>query len=72
MQISDFTCSRCAASYEVAEAVSAAGGPGRAECSVCGGLLESWQDPKLKAYRLILAPEYRYRHVAKPPSSVVV
>src|ERR1700682_5226331 len=49
--------------------VSAQGSPGRAECVVCGGLLESWQEPRMKAYRLVLAPEHKYPRIPAPPSS---
>jgi hypothetical protein len=68
MKISDFTCISCGSSYQVAEAISVPGRPGQAECGVCGALLESWQEPKMKAYRLVLAPEHKYPRVAVPPS----
>jgi hypothetical protein len=68
MKISDFTCPSCASSYEVAESMSLEGSPGRAECVVCGGLLETWQEPRMKAYRLVLAPEHKYPRVPVPPS----
>jgi hypothetical protein len=67
MKISDFTCVSCGSSYQVAEAISVPGRPGQAECGVCGALLESWQEPKMKAYRLVLAPEHKYPRVAVPP-----
>ena len=67
MKISDFTCSGCGSYYEVAESLSLSGSPGRAECSVCGGLLESWREPRMKAYRLILAPEHKYPRMTAPP-----
>jgi|SRR5882672_6370869 len=70
MKISDATCPFCLASYEVAESISATGSPGRAQCAVCGGHLASWQEPKLRAYRLILAPEHKYLGVPVPPSPV--
>ncbi len=72
MKISDFTCPSCASSYEVAESISAEGSPGRALCTVCGGVLESWQEPKLRVYRLVLAPELKYPHVPAPPSPMPV
>jgi hypothetical protein len=50
--------------------MSAQGSPGRAECVVCGGLLESWQEPKMKAYRLVLAPEHKYPRIPAPPSPI--
>src|SRR5665647_230651 len=68
MKISDFTCPSCASVYEVAESLSAGGSPGRAECTVCGKLLESWQAPKLRAYRLVMSLEHKYRHCPAPPS----
>ena len=67
MRISDFTCASCASSYEVAESMSAAGSPGRAECAVCGRLLEAWQDPKLKAYRLVFPFDHKYKTTAASP-----
>ena len=67
MKISDFNCATCGSSYQVAESISAQGSPGRAECSVCGALLESWDQPRMKAYRLVLAPEHKYPRVKAPP-----
>ncbi len=67
MKISDVTCAFGASVYEVAESISAAGSPGRSECSVCGKLLESWQEPKLRVYRLVMPLEDRYKSVPAPP-----
>jgi uncharacterized Zn finger protein len=63
----DVDCPSCAASYEVAEAVSVKGSPGQARCSACGGLLASWDEPKLIAYRLMLSPRHKYLRVPLPP-----
>jgi hypothetical protein len=68
MRISDLSCPSCGSAYEMAESTSAEGSPGHAECSVCGGLLDSWQAPRLRAYRLVLSPERKYRHIVAPPS----
>jgi hypothetical protein len=68
MKISDFTCLSCGSIYEVAESVSAEGGAGQAECAVCGGLLQSWPDRKMRAYRLVLSAEHKYPRVPAPPS----
>ncbi|MGB6400239.1 MAG: zinc-ribbon domain-containing protein [Bradyrhizobium sp.] len=68
MKMSDVTCPSCAASYELAESMSAKGNPGRATCSVCGGVLASWPEPRLRAYRLVLPPEHKYPSVPVPPS----
>jgi hypothetical protein len=70
MKISDLTCSSCSSVYEVAESSSLIGRPGRADCAICGQLLESWQDGKLKAFRLVLPPEHKYRPVTVPPSPI--
>jgi hypothetical protein len=70
MKMSDITCPSCLASYEVAESTSAEGSPGRAQCRICGGLLASWQEPKLRAYRLVLPPQQKYSNVPVPPSPV--
>jgi hypothetical protein len=67
MRISDLSCPSCGSAYEMAESTSAEGSPGRAECSVCGGLLDSWQAPSLRAYRLVLSPERKYRYIVAPP-----
>jgi len=67
MKISDITCPACQASYEVAESISVRGNPGRAKCAVCGALIESWEEPKLRAYRLVLPPTTDYP-LAAPPS----
>ncbi|CAN7583413.1 hypothetical protein LJR220_005348 [Bradyrhizobium sp. LjRoot220] len=72
MRISDFTCPCCGSAYEVAESSLPIGGPGRVECTVCGQLLDNWQDPKLRAYRLVLSSEHKYRHIAAPPSPIRV
>src|ERR1019366_5596419 len=68
MRISDFTCAACASVYEVAESLSAEGRPGRDKCVVCGKVLESWQEPKLRAYRLVMPLEYKYKPMPAPPS----
>jgi len=44
-----FTCAFCVSVYEVAESSSAPGNPGGPKCVVCGKLLESWQNLRLKA-----------------------
>lgn len=67
MKISDIECPTCLASYEVAESLSAKGSPGSFRCSACDGLLASWKEPKLRAYRLILPPAYKYPYVPVPP-----
>jgi hypothetical protein len=68
MKISDFTCPFGGSSYEVAESMSVGGSPGRVECTVCGHFMESWQEPRLRAYRLVLSPELKYPRVPAPPS----
>jgi hypothetical protein len=68
MRISDLTCPSCGASYQAAEATSVLGWPGEARCVTCGALLDRWQEPKLKAFRLIIAPEHRYPTLPVPPS----
>jgi hypothetical protein len=59
MKISETICPSCQTLYEVAEAISVKGQPGRQHCSVCGDLIASWQEPKLRAYRLVLPPRHR-------------
>jgi hypothetical protein len=68
MKISDCRCPSCGSLYEIAESTSMQGSPGRAECSVCGAVLESWREPKLKAYRLALSPASKYPRIPAPPS----
>ncbi|MBR1152858.1 MULTISPECIES: MJ0042-type zinc finger domain-containing protein [unclassified Bradyrhizobium] len=70
MKISDFTCPSCASAYEVAESSSPIGRPGRIECTTCGQLLDVWQDSKLRAYRLVMSSEHKYRHIDAPPSPI--
>jgi uncharacterized Zn finger protein len=70
MKMSDATCPSCLAAYEVAESVSVKGSPGRVQCSICGELLASWQEPKLRAYRLIMPSKHKYSTVSVPPSPV--
>jgi hypothetical protein len=70
MKIFDFSCQSCSSVYQVAESLSAAGRPGQADCAVCGKLLEVWQEPRLRAYRLVMPLEHKYQSVAAPPSPV--
>jgi hypothetical protein len=68
MRILDVTCASCTSVYQVAESVSVKGSPGRAECTVCGNVLESWREPRLRAYRLVMPLKDKYKPVAAPPS----
>ncbi len=52
MRIYEIACSGCDATHQVAESETAVGAPGQAICSACGGILASWCDRKLKAFRL--------------------
>jgi hypothetical protein len=70
MKISDVTCASCASVYQVAESLSAEGSPGRAECTVCGNFLESWQEPRLRAYRLVMPLKQKYKPIPASPSPV--
>ena len=63
MKIRDINCSVCGAAYQVAESASMAGEPGRQECVMCGHTLDRWDTPKLKAFRMELAPYHKYAHV---------
>jgi hypothetical protein len=51
----------------MAEATSLQGKPGQADCVICGALLARWQEPKLKAFRLVIAVENSYPTVPAPP-----
>jgi uncharacterized Zn finger protein len=64
MKISDFDCPSCGSAYEVAEAITLPGRPGEAHCVVCGALMASWQQPRLQAFRLMMAPEHKYPRAA--------
>jgi hypothetical protein len=44
----------------MAEADSVQGKPGQANCVMCGETLDSWQEPKLKAFRLVISAKHRY------------
>jgi hypothetical protein len=67
MIFTDITC-ECGASYSRAESTTLKGASGRFACSACGELIESWDEPKKRAYRLIIAPERMYAHPHVPPS----
>ncbi len=71
MKISNLMCTSCKASYEVAEAATVKGTPGRVECIGCGAKLASWLEPKAIVFRLVLPPEQKYLHVPVPPSPAV-
>jgi hypothetical protein len=60
MRLYDIACSACGSVYRVAESENAVGSPGLQSCSVCGAVLASWSDRKLKAFRLEVPPELRY------------
>jgi hypothetical protein len=68
MKISDIACPSCGSLYLVAESISASAGPGHANCSVCGKLLDSWQQSRMRVYRLELPPELKYPRVEPSPS----
>ena len=70
MKISDIFCSACGASYELAEALTVDGPAGRQNCVVCGQTLASWDDHKLKAFRLVVSPEHKYAAVSVPAVAV--
>jgi hypothetical protein len=67
MMICDVNC-ECGASYRCAESTTLDGAIGRFFCSSCGKLLEQWDEPKLRVYRLTLAPERLYQTPHPPPS----
>jgi len=60
MRISGTVCPCCAACYEVAEAVTMAGHPGEGRCTLCGAILASWQEPRLRAYRIVMPIAHKY------------
>ena len=66
MKISSVTCPHCHAAYEIAESTSALGSPGQADCGVCGTLLVAWEEPSLRAFRLVVPPEHKYPRVPTP------
>jgi hypothetical protein len=68
MKITGITCSSCGAAYEMAEAVSVPGKPGYEKCALCGQMLAQWNEPRLRAFRLITAAEHRYPRVPAPPA----
>jgi hypothetical protein len=68
MRLYDIACSACGSVYRVAESENAVGLPGLQNCSVCGAVLTSWRDRKLKVFRLEMSPEHRYPRVPVPPS----
>lgn len=67
MIITDVTC-ECGASYRRAESTTLDGAAGQFICSSCGALVETWDQPKMRVYRLIIAPEGLYQHPKPPPS----
>lgn len=67
MIISDVTCA-CGASYRCAESSTLDGAPGQFVCACCGGLVEAWEQPSERAYRLVISRENLYQHPTPPPS----
>jgi hypothetical protein len=72
MKIISMTCSSCGAAYEMAEAASVRGNPGEEKCLLCGAVLARWQEPRLRAFRLVMAAEHRYARVPVPPAPELV
>jgi len=67
MKMSDTCCPTCSASYEVAEAITIAGHAGQVRCTVCGGVLASWQEPRFRVYRLVMPIDHKYWRLPDPP-----
>ncbi|MBA7484261.1 MAG: hypothetical protein DI543_00720 [Bradyrhizobium icense] len=63
MKITGITCSCCGAAYEVAEAASVQGRTGQETCVLCGAVVARWNEPRLRAVRLVMATEHRYARV---------
>jgi hypothetical protein len=68
MKITSITCSACGAAYEVAEAASVQGRTGEEKCVLCGAVVARWNEPRLRAVRLVMAAEHRYARVPAPPA----
>jgi hypothetical protein len=68
MKITSITCSCCGAAYEVAEAASVQGSPGEEKCVLCGEVVTQWNEPRLRAVRLVMASEHRYARMPAPPA----
>lgn len=67
MIVSDVEC-KCGAFYRRAEASSLTGSRGQFFCACCGVLVESWDQPSARVYRLMISPERLYQHPKPPPS----
>jgi hypothetical protein len=67
MIISDVNCT-CGASYRRAESNTLSGQAGEFACMCCGVVLESWNEPRRRAYRLVTSTERLYVHPKPPPS----
>jgi hypothetical protein len=60
MKITSITYPCCGAAYEVAEAASMHGSSGEEKCVLCGAVVARWNEPRLRAVRLVMATEHRY------------
>lgn len=67
MIITDISC-ECGASYRCAESNTLSGAAGEFVCVCCGEILESWSEPRERAYRLVASTERLYAHPRVPPS----
>jgi hypothetical protein len=67
MIFTDVNCP-CGAFYRRAESSTISGKPGEFHCGCCGVLLESWSEPRQRAYRLVTPTERLYVHPVPPPS----
>jgi ribosomal protein S27E len=70
MKISDINCKKCGTSYQVAESTTVSGSSSEAACAICGDTLAKWDDGKLKAFRIVIAPDHKYARVPVPPSQM--
>jgi ribosomal protein S27AE len=68
MIISDCVCPSCGSSYLVAESTSSFAGPSHADRVICGERLASWQEPRLKVYRLEMSTKLKYPRIQPSPS----
>jgi hypothetical protein len=68
MKITSITCSCCGAAYELAEAASVQGSAGEEKCVLCGAVVARWNEPRLRAVRLVMATEHRYTRVPASPA----
>ena len=71
MQIFDMTCPYCGTIYQGAASDTLRGLHGQFQCQICAEVIDNWDEPKLRVYRIMSPTGEAYLHVATSPPPLV-